>query len=409
MSLENRNLILKREGDYLVLPSVEYLACEAPSDIPNERYMLFRVERFDEQIGELELKHEKGKWDEKSFAISIEVNSDDLIAANIKNVIIVKPKTYNYLTSKNFNNDINLHQRLTATATSSEENFSNTLQSNQPARPQPHQQTLSRKIYLPIKDIILQDEKASFQYFFDPLIKERTFEIANSHIKKEFDAIKNYFAKALGLKRFEFHVKLILVDGVVVDSYVTSPHIDLINENLLEQVAENYIEHEIILGNEEVTALEDKLSVVNAILSDEENKDANWLLEKIFSKSQTKHYIHLRYLSSKQKADDFKLSITGKPLSFIFLLESKGNYFLIWETYNTDEATYLWKIEGNNAEDILSETEDIIEKIKWLRKGNKLAYINSKPKNFKRLEHEYVGADFGFKKWQMQLIEFINT
>ena len=56
-------------------------------------------------------------------------------------------------------------------------------------------------------------------------------------------------------------------------------------------------------------------------MGQDEIRDPNWFIEKFITPTRTKHYFHLRYLSSKHDADKINLRLTGKPLSFIF-----GNY-----------------------------------------------------------------------------------
>ena len=92
--------------------------------------------------------------------------------------------------------------------------------------------------------------------------------------------------------------------------------------------------------------------------------------------------------------------MTGKPISFIFLLSNGNGYSLIWETYSTEEATYVWKLECTNPQQLPSLIHPLVELIKWLRRSNKMSYIREKPDNFIRIEHDYSGEDMGFNKWR---------
>ena len=136
-------------------------------------------------------------------------------------------------------------------------------------------------------------------------------------------------------------------------------------------------------------------------------KEYSWLLDKLVTKDRTKHYFHLRFLSSKHLAELCSLRLTGQPLSFIFLMKDNNNYFVVWETYKTEEASFIWKMINKDIKVILYEVEKLVEKIKWLRNNNKLNYLKAKPTNFKRIEHEYSGDDFGFNKWRKQLEDFL--
>lgn len=61
--------------------------------------------------------------------------------------------------------------------------------------------------------------------------------------------------------------------------------------------------------------------------------------------TDTKHYKHLRFLSSKHFHKTMKLRFVHKPFSFIFLLEGNKNYHIVWEVLDTKEATYVSHIK----------------------------------------------------------------
>jgi len=84
----NRVLILKRDGENLQLPTIEYFACFAPKFIPSRTYLQFRVSNFDKATGELWLKYESSNWDERAFQISTQVNSQTLLSLDIKKVTL---------------------------------------------------------------------------------------------------------------------------------------------------------------------------------------------------------------------------------------------------------------------------------------------------------------------------------
>src|SRR5688572_3077411 len=89
LSLVNKVLVLKRDGENLQLPAERYLVGKTPLDLPPAQYLMFRVSKFDEETGELWLKYESGNCDARAFEISKEVNSDTLLSSNIQKVIII--------------------------------------------------------------------------------------------------------------------------------------------------------------------------------------------------------------------------------------------------------------------------------------------------------------------------------
>ena len=53
LSLVNKVLVLKRDGENLQLPAERYLVGKTPLDLPPAQYLMFRVSKFDEETGEL--------------------------------------------------------------------------------------------------------------------------------------------------------------------------------------------------------------------------------------------------------------------------------------------------------------------------------------------------------------------
>jgi hypothetical protein len=181
----------------------------------------------------------------------------------------------------------------------------------------------------------------------------------------------------------------------------------MINESLFEQIEDLYMRDSLINNSEAEIRSVDEIVELFKKIGSEKIKDAQSLLNNLITKEWTKHYYHLRYLSDKNRSDLFRLKLAGKPLSFIFLLSAKNIYYLVWETYQTEEATYVWRLQS--SADLMMENifHEQIELIKWLRENNKMTYLRTLPKNFKKIEHHYSGEDFGFKKWKSQLEDFL--
>ena len=127
------------------------------------------------------------------------------------------------------------------------------------------------------------------------------------------------------------------------------------------------------------------------------------MFEDLLKISNKKHYKHLRFLSSKHSQDLMKLRFVLKPLSFIFLIEGDRNYHVVWETLDTEEATYVWH---NNNKDInllkptLQKIEDIINLMKV---QGKATYLSSTEDEFRRIYHDYSNDVNGFINWKEEL------
>lgn len=401
MSLENRILVLKKDGSNLQLPAKNYLAVKAPDGILLGHYSSFRVMNFNENTGELILHHEKvGRLDEKSFNISMETNSAALDNQNIKAIIIAEKHSASYITPRDFNNDIKSDQRLYPQMS---------YKDSKPFSEEKETQVkIDQSIYCPINELTFEDGLVSFSYYIDKKLGARKFEITNAFLKKEFDSIKNYFEKALNLKRISIHIKLEAIQLEIKEQSAFSSDIERINAEIIELVENYVIDESLLISENEIEKFKIKEEEISNILGINLTEKEDWLWNKIIVPNRTKHYYHLRYLSSKQAAHIVNLRFSSSPKSFIFLIENENSFFLIWETYETNEATYMWKLESNKEDQLQIEIESLVTKIKLLKKGNKRAFLNSKPINFKKIEHEYNHEDFGFNKWEVQFRNFVG-
>jgi hypothetical protein len=416
--LSGRNIVLKRVGNSLLLPSTEKLEGDAPNNIPGKPFLMCRIVSHDEATGTIELSLLPDNVDERKFQIAIDVNSEDLIAANIKRIIFVgipnRPIIEPYSFKTDFTPFVNRYTQ--DEPDGSDDVLAEKIRQRELAQREQAAQKEERKekqifaysIEFPIKDLKFEDELVSFDYYVPQVHSKIHFQITNAFVKKEYDSIKNYFSKALGTKKFTISIHVESFDNKVINHSATSPDVDKIDNSLFELVEDLYIEDSFINNAEdEIYSLEERAKEASKETGSEKIKDAEWLLNKLITKERTKHYYHLRFLSSKHLSEVFHLHLTGKPISFIFLIPNRNDYCLVWETYSTEEATYVWKLNEMSANKLLSSVEELVQNIKWLRKNNKMTFLKNKPTNFKRIEHDYSGEDMGFKKWKAELEKFL--
>ncbi len=135
-------------------------------------------------------------------------------------------------------------------------------------------------------------------------------------------------------------------------------------------------------------------------------KDDNDFFENLIEKSETKHYKHLRFLSSKQKYDMQKLRFVHRPFSFVFLLRGIDKFHIVWETLDTQEATYIWTVSDGitDLRQALIQTDKTINLI--IRDG-KNEYISRNEKSFNRVFHDYADLQNGFKTWKADIEKVI--
>jgi hypothetical protein len=402
----NRNIVVMREGNKLLFPTIERKEVDAPPHFPAKMFTMCRVIGYDPYTATISLKPSSDHVNDGAFRLASNVNSEFFSSLNIQKVVLVnflpqisQPPPQNFDT-KDLDEAAEKFKQLVQ-----EREFADRKIQEEKAK-EKHKEIIS--LQLPVKDLKFLDGKVCFDLYIPHIAIKIAFEILNPFIKKEHDSIKNYFPKALGIDKFTITGEVEHAGGKPLNQTASSLEISRINDSLFELVEDFYIEEKIIseLG-EDITTI-DKVAIESAKQIGSQNmEDSQWLLNKLLSKEKTKHHYHLRYLSDRHIASKFPLRLTGKPISFIFILPTDKNYCLVWETYSTEEATYLWKLESPNIPLLEKEIQHYIDLIKKLREGNKRAYLGTKPENFLKIDHQYSGEDFGFKKWKSQLDEFL--
>lgn len=261
-----------------------------------------------------------------------------------------------------------------------------------------------------IKDVTFLEGKVAFEKKIQPLGKLVKFEIHNEEIIEQYDAIKNYFENVLGTKRIQVVPVISTTDGEIDSVTATSQEINKITRDFIEEVK---IEMLRVAGKKEVSG-ENQLFTMEEYLETfvDENiqqvfKDENDFLETVLKKPGTKHHPHLRWLSSKHRHGLEKLRLVHKPFSYIFLLDSTDNFYIIWETLDTEEATYIWKFKKDTmtTDQILGE---INKAINLITKEGRNEYRQRLETNFGRVFHDYFDPQRGFKIWKEQIEQIIS-
>lgn len=221
--------------------------------------------------------------------------------------------------------------------------------------------------------------------------------LQNASVKQYFDSVKNYIWKLFGSKKTPCTITFEIQNGKCVPFSIDSCDLKNLDETILQNIHNGWVDQVILSSDRnEITALDDLIDPIK-----DENHNGETVFNHIVQESKTKHYHHLRYLSARQAIDLQKLSITGKPLSFIFVIRNNENVFLVWETYLTQEATYVWK---------LTDASDIVQKfglIQEIRKTKRMVYRRKKEDGFTFIEHDYLQPTNGFLKWKTEIENLI--
>jgi len=277
-----------------------------------------------------------------------------------------------------------------------------------------------RKDQVPVEYVVLKTMKVpfgkinflfgsvSFPIFIEEINQEILFEITNPDIRPEFAAIRDYFAKALKKKLIAVNITLKYTDRQVLSATAKSEDIDSINNHMIDSVRFEFVKREIFKGKGR--AIDDQsIHTMDDLLNsyDEGRKlfsSETALFDDTLNIKNSKHYLQLKYLSSKHETSVLKLRFVLQPFSFLFLLAGEKKYHIIWETLDSEEATYIWHVDRTreSLRMALGEIEVILRDIK---KNGRQLYLEKENANFSKVVHDYSDAKKGFVTWKGTLEE----
>jgi hypothetical protein len=271
--------------------------------------------------------------------------------------------------------------------------------------------TYNEPFSISLKDVTFLVGMVVFEKKIQQFRKPIEFQISNENIIEEYDAIKNYFASVLKTKKIQIIPTITTVDGVITSINATSIEIEKIDKTLIDEVKFEFIK----VARRKESSSDKQLFTIDEYLETFANedfkklnffKDDNDFFENLLEKSETKHYKHLRFLSSKHKHDILKLRIVHNPFSYVFLLSGIDKFHIVWETLDTQEATYIWTV-SNNEDNLKQVLKQIDKTINEIIKNGKNDYINRKEENFNRVFHDYTDLQNGFKNWKADFEKII--
>ena len=97
-----------------------------------------------------------------------------------------------------------------------------------------------------------------------------------------------------------------------------------------------------------------------------------------------------------------KLRFILNPFSFLFLLAGELKYHLVWETLNSEEATYIWHFD-KSTDALRAGLKEVDVVLKEIKETGKQDYLKKEHANFSRIMHDYSDAKSGFVTWKGML------
>ena len=125
-----------------------------------------------------------------------------------------------------------------------------------------------------------------------------------------------------------------------------------------------------------------------------------------------KHSEHIQYLAGLHDASHIRLRLIRDPFSFLFFIPRDKSSFLVWETFDGTDATYIWKLRPlayyldgrrNELKQALDKIEQTLDRI---HAAGRNEYLREEHPDFIRVFHDYAEAN-GFEQWIEKIDQFI--
>lgn len=263
---------------------------------------------------------------------------------------------------------------------------------------------IDKKIKIPIEELEFHYGSVVFKYLISEMSITLEFQVENIEIRPEFEVLKPYFIKTLNTRNISVELKAEFEYGKLVSQLAFSSDIARINKEVIEGVKFQFLNYELLkklapTGNKILTF--DEVQEQEKIYS-----NAKDLLNDILKNKQYRHTRHIQYLAEKHENQIMKIRFVLNPFSFVFLLDGVNNYFIVLETLDTEEATYIWRSPKNKML-LMEEVKQIDNQLSIIKEKGRQAFLENCPENFTRIIHDYSENKKGFIIWKAALEEII--
>lgn len=266
---------------------------------------------------------------------------------------------------------------------------------------------IEREIMVPIENLEFGYGTISFKWHSVESKSDLTFEMEHLGIRPEFEVLKAYFSKALGIKKFKVNIYAEYEDEKLIAQLATSKDIERINNEIIESVKFSFVKKNIL---NKIPGIEENLLTIEQLQKSDVPglyNSGEELLNELLQNEKYKHYRQLQYLAEHHERQILKIRFVLSPFSFVFLLSGNENYHLILETLDTEEATYIWSIAKNNSL-IKDKLREIDKQLEIIRNNGRQVFLETNPENFSKVMHDYSDDRKGFILWKSVLEERIT-
>lgn len=267
-----------------------------------------------------------------------------------------------------------------------------------------HILTIEKKIKVSIEELEFHHGIVAFKYPINEMNTTLEFQVENIEIRHEFEVLKPYFIKTFKSKNITVEIFAEFENGKLVSQLALSPDIDHINKEVVEGVKFQFLNKGLLkqfTPKKQNILTSDELQEQGKIYSNAEE-----LLSEILKNKQYKHSQHIQYLAGRHESSVMKIRFVLNPFSFVFLISGEQNYFVVLETLDTEEATYIWHAPKNKAS-LIEEVKQIDNQLSIIREKGRQFFLENSPDNFTRILHDYSESKKGFIIWKSALEETI--
>ncbi len=257
---------------------------------------------------------------------------------------------------------------------------------------------------VPLEHLLFRFGVVTFRYKAPQINAETEFEVENREMRPEFEVLKPYFEKFLKVKSIRVNLSY-KIEFDKVKSYIAfSDDLDKINKELVEAVKFRFVAKNLIgkIPDHKTENLLDIQQLQESSLDNSLYKSGEELIDEILKMKDVKHYEQLRYLAAKHDRSVLRVRFVLLPFSFVFLLTGEQQYHIIWETLDTEEATYIWHVEKHKAT-LKTKLKEIDQDLGYIRSNGRQAFIEKSRESFTRIIHDYADMKKGFILWKDQL------
>ncbi|NEW79875.1 MAG: DEAD/DEAH box helicase family protein [Gelidibacter sp.] len=262
--------------------------------------------------------------------------------------------------------------------------------------------TVEKKINVPIDKLEFHYGSVTFKYPVIEMNTELQFQVENIEMRPEFEVLKPYFIKILKSRTISADLLAEFENGKLVSQLALSTDIDHINKEVVEGVKFQFLNKGLLKQfnpKKQNILTYDELQEQDKIYSNAED-----LLNEILKNKQYKHSQNIQYLADRHENQVMKIRFVLNPFSFVFLLAGENSYFIVLETLDTEEATYIWHTPKNKAS-LIEEVKQIDNQLSVIREKGRQTFLEKGPENFTRIIHDYSDNKKGFIIWKSALEE----